>query len=288
MRKRRAPEAAWQPDPQAIRSLNQAFADMTPSNEAEPQVPAPLIASSGDPFTDLISGAQATAAAAGWTTYVTEDGWVGARRPQHELDYIHSLARPDLAQKVYLYVARDMIARDQGEQALADVRAVLATEGLITIDSSDSAYLAEAIYNKDSENRRAVSWWEDPQPKVHPKFGPPQTSPYSRLRRAFHRERAKRRMDGLLPRLLLHGDAAVIAMNRVALSRRAGFKVDWQGVYRWLRDTGEERTATELEDFLAGETVEEMGLTNYHHLQRRLPRIGGLVLRHHYPEHPKD
>ena len=170
MRKRRAPEAAWQPDPQAIRSLNQAFADMTPSNAAEPDAPAP--------FADLISGAQAAAAAAGWTTYVTEDGWVGARRPQHELDYIHSLARPDLAQKVYLYAARDMIARNRGEQALADVRAVLASEGVISIDGDDSAYLAEAIFNKDSENRRATSgrWLASPRARASderdPRCGP--------------------------------------------------------------------------------------------------------------------
>src|ERR1019366_8700731 len=159
MRKRRAPESVWQPDPQTVRSLNQAFADMTP--KTEPDAPVPFVIqgeavdlfSSADPFADLISGVQAAAQAAGWTTYVTEDGWVGARRPQHELDYIHSLARPDLAQKVYLYAARDMIARNRGEQALADVRAVLASEGVISIDGDDSAYLAEAIFNKDSENR---------------------------------------------------------------------------------------------------------------------------------------
>jgi hypothetical protein len=222
---------------------------------------------------DLVAAVQSAAAAAGWTIWETEDGRVGARRPQHELDYIHGLANPDAAQKIYLYAARVMIALNEGEQALADVRAVLADSGVVNIDGADDAYLAEAIWRQER-------WWDEPTPKAHPKFGPRSTSPYARLCRAFRRERWKRRMDGLLPRLA-HGDAAVIAMNKIAVAHRSPIRVDWQAVARSL----DARTATELEHYLAGATVEEMGLKNYLHFQRRWSRLGGLILRHHLPEH---
>ncbi len=226
-------------------------------------------------FRALIDQAQSAARAAGWDTYQTEDGRVAARRLQHEREYIHSLASPVAAQKIYLYAARDMIARNQGEQALADVRAVLADSGVVEIAGDDSAYLAEAVWQDWQEH-----WWNEPTPKTHPKLGPRRTSPFFRLRRAFLREKWKRRMDGLLPRLV-HGDAAVVAMNKIAVAHRSPIRVDWQAVARCL----DARTAKELELYLAGATVEEMGLKNYLHLQRRWPRVGGLIHRHHAPEH---
>ncbi len=265
----------------------------------------------------LIEQAQSTAAAAGWTCYQTEHGRRGAILPPHLRT---NRGSPGAAQRVYLYTAKDIINRGQreevladirrhidssdteairrvdlteafwrmdsdhrqAEQALADVRKVLADNGIAHLDSSDDAYLAEAIWRKDSGGKRAVSWWKDPPVEIHPKLGHRTSTPFSRLRRAFLRERWKRDMDGQLPRLM-HGKEAVAAMNKLAV-RPPRMKVDWEAVTACLDD----RTAHELELYLNGATVAEMGLKDYQHLQRRWPLIGGLILRHHFPEHPGE
>lgn len=68
-------------------------------------------------FGTMVDQAQAVARAAGWEMYQTEDGCGGASRPLHELKSISSLIDPSAAQKMYLFTARDMIARNEGEQA---------------------------------------------------------------------------------------------------------------------------------------------------------------------------
>lgn len=274
----------------------------------------------------LIEQAQSIAAAAGWTCYETEDGRKGAILPP---DLRTSRGSSEGAQRVYIYAARDMIARNRGEQALADirkvlgiparidsndnaylseaiwrirlaeaiwlmdsdhkqaeqaladVRKVLADNGLARIDSNDDPYLAEAIWRMDSDHKRAVSWWKAPPLEVHSKLGRRQTSPYSRLRRAFVRERWKRHMDGRLPLEFVHGEEAEAAMNKLTVrSSRVRFRADWQTIGASL----DRRTAHELELYLEGATVAEMGLKNYLHFQRRWPLIRGLILRHHFPE----
>jgi hypothetical protein len=233
-------------------------------------------------FQAFIEQAQAEFRAAGWETYRTEDGRIINRRPQYQLDYIREQLQRTAAtsrasaQKLYLYVARDLIARNRGEQALEDVRITLANHGLIDIDSCDTPYLAESLWKNYEMN-----WWDEPAPKVHSKLGPRETSPFSRLRQSFRRERWKRRMDGQLPKLV-HGEAAVAAMNKIALARRPSIRVDWQAVARSL----DARTARELDLCLKGATVEEMGLTDYRHFQRRWPRIGGLILQNRIPDSP--
>ena len=73
---------------------------------------------------------------------------------------------------------------------------------------------------------------------------------------------------------------ALFAQRQVNQLFRWRHSLDWDKVTQSLDD----RTARELNQVLAGATVEEMGEANYKHFRRALPKIRGIAwqLQQHY------
>jgi hypothetical protein len=216
---------------------------------------------------------------------------VGARRPQHELDYIHSLARPAAAQAAYLYAARasGLASLRDGDDSAAvaiaeDVRQSIGAPMILT---HKPGYVI-------SDDLGPYYWFEGIQEALADGKWSGKDEPYRNLWRAargilWNRMRdedrdAQIRRDASLPLL---GEAGIV----VPRPERMELRIDCERVLERLGHNSEFRRMIEtIQRSADGETavLNRRGKQMRLDLERRFPypleemwaELGGYMQRH--------